>query len=75
MATDWNTFVQESDSEVRDDFEKPTKDKIQAMHNTFRRLLCFPFTIDSLANLVIGSQTILIHQIIHIGSEPKISRL
>jgi hypothetical protein len=34
MATDWNAFVQESDPEVQDDFEKPTKDKIRAMHNS-----------------------------------------
>lgn len=74
MATDWNAFVQESDPEVEDDFEKPTKDKIQAMHNTFRRLLHFPLMFDSPVNFVIGSQAILIHQIIHIGSEPKISR-
>jgi hypothetical protein len=26
MATDWNAFVQESDPEVQEDFEKPTKD-------------------------------------------------
>jgi hypothetical protein len=61
MATDWNAFIRESDPKVQGDFEKPTKDKIQAMHNTFRRLLRFPPTLDFPAKFVIGSQAILIH--------------